>query len=291
MTIHFPDLSHFKTPPLDGAVALITKATQGTSFVDATYAPYKADAGRQGIPFAGYHWVDTSDLGAQAALAWRVMGGVPCMWDAEANGATVPRLLDLTDRFRALGGNPRMVYLPHWWWQDHLGSPDLRPLHDAGLALVSSAYPRSGYTEQGVGWLPYGGVYPAIWQYTDAHPFNGQAVDFNAFKGTVDDLRVLWGLSTSEGYVGTSEWHTGEESGAFLTQGNPGYAKQQRDTALAFTWEAAHEAMTASKAALAKCDEILAAIAALGGGGAGGGLTFDQAVEAARQGAEKAEDS
>jgi len=196
VTIHFPDLSHFKTPSLDGAVALITKATQGTSFVDATYAPYKADAGRRGIPFAGYHWVDTSDLGAQAALAWRVMGGVPCMWDAEAAGATVPRLLDLTKRFRALGGNPRMVYLPHWWWQDHLGSPDLRPLHDAGLALVSSAYPRSGYTEQGVGWLPYGGVYPAIWQYTDAHPFNGQAVDFNAYKGTVEDLRVLWGLSS-----------------------------------------------------------------------------------------------
>jgi len=164
MTIHFPDLSHYKTPSLDGAVALITKATQGTAFVDATYAPYKRDADARGIPFAGYHWVDTSDLGAQAALAWRVMGGVP--------------------------------YLPRWWWQDHLGSPDLRPLRDAGLALVSSVYPKSGYTEQGVGWLPYGGVYPEIWQYTDAHPFNGQLVDFNAYRGTVEQLRQLLGLSS-----------------------------------------------------------------------------------------------
>jgi hypothetical protein len=196
MTIHFPDLSHYKTPSLDGAVALITKATQGTAFVDATYAPYKRDADARGIPFAGYHWVDTSDLGAQAALAWRVMGGVPCMWDAEAAGATVPRLLDLTKRYRALGGNPRLVYLPRWWWQDHLGSPDLRPLRDAGLALVSSVYPKSGYTEQGVGWLPYGGVYPEIWQYTDAHPFNGQLVDFNAYRGTVEQLRQLLGLSS-----------------------------------------------------------------------------------------------
>lgn len=39
-----------------------------------------------------------------------------------------------------------------------------------------------------------------------------------------------------------SEWHTGGASGPFITQGNPGYAGQQRDTALAFTYQAATEA-------------------------------------------------
>lgn len=192
MTIHFPDLSHFKTVSLDGAVALITKATQGLSYVDPTYAVYKRDAEARGIPFAGYHWVDTSDLGGQAAHAFRIMGNTPCMWDAEAAGATVPRLVELTQRYRALGGNPRLVYLPHWWWQDHLGSPSLQPLADLGLALVSSAYPARGYTENGIGWNGYGGVMPRIWQWTDAHPFNGQLVDFNAFKGTVEELRALF---------------------------------------------------------------------------------------------------
>jgi len=192
MTIHFPDLSHFKSVSLDGALALITKATQGMSFVDPTYAAYKRDADARGIPFAGYHWVTTDDLDAQAALAWRVMGGVACMWDAEGAGATVPRLVELTQRYRALGGNPRLVYLPHWWWQDHLGSPDLRPLAQLGLALVSSAYPAAGYSETGVGWRPYGGVTPAIWQWSDAHPFNGARVDFNAFQGTVEQLRALF---------------------------------------------------------------------------------------------------
>ncbi len=277
MTIHFPDLSHHKQVSLEGAVALITKATEGTSFVDPSYAGYKADAAKRGIPFCAFHWLHAANVAGQAKHCFSVVGpGVPLMIDDEdpTDGLSLARTLAFVQAYRALGGLVKLEYLPRWFWSNH-GSPDLRPLAKAGLALVSSAYPRSGYTEQGVGWLPYGGVYPAIWQYTDAHPFNGQAVDFNAFKGTVDDLRVLWGLSTSEGYVGTSEWHTGEESGAFLTQGNPGYAKQQRDTALAFTWEAAHEAMTAAKAALVKCDEILAAIAALGGGG-GTGATVDQ---------------
>lgn len=264
MTIFFPDLSHYKTPPLDGAIALITKATQGTSFVDSTYAGFQQSASKLGIPFAGYHWVDTSDLGAQAANAYRIMGGTPCMWDAEATGATVARLVDLTKRYRALGGNPRLVYLPHWWWQDHLGSPSLQPLADLGLGLVSSAYPAAGYSETGVGWNGYGGMTPVIWQYTDKQQFNGWSVDFNAFKGTVEQLRRLFGIFNSGGQM-PSEWHTGEPSGPFLTQGNPGYLKQQRDTALAFTWEAAHEAMVAAQAALATCNEILALLKAGGG--------------------------
>ncbi len=199
MTIKFPDLSHYKVVSLDGAVALITKGTQGAYNVDPTYAPYRADATRRGIPFCGYHWVDTSDLGLQAANAWRVMGSTPVMWDAEATGVTVPRLLDITAKFRALGGKPRLCYLPRWWWRDHMGSPDLRPLAAAGLSLVSSAYPSTGYTEDGVGWQPYGGVTPVIWQFTDAYPFNGQRVDFNAYKGTVEQLRALFNGSTIDG--------------------------------------------------------------------------------------------
>lgn len=192
MTIQFPDLSHYKPVSLDGAVALITKGTQGSSYVDPTFAPFRADAAGRGIPFCGYHWVDTSDITAQAANAWRVMGSTPVMWDAEAAGVTVPRLFDLTARFRALGGKPTLCYLPRWWWRDHMGSPDLRPLAAAGLSLVSSAYPSTGYTEDGVGWQPYGGVTPVIWQWTDAKWFNGQQVDFNAYKGTVEQLRALF---------------------------------------------------------------------------------------------------
>ena len=102
------------------------------------------------------------------------------------------RIVDLTTRYRALGGVVHLCYLPHWWWV-RLGSPDLSPLTGAGLALISSNYPAGGYSDTGPGWTAYGGVSPAAWQYSDAQLFNGQRVDFNAYRGTVDQL---WALTT-----------------------------------------------------------------------------------------------
>lgn len=192
--LQFPDVSHYQSGlSLKGAPACIAKATQGSTYRDPGYPGFKAQAAAFGVPFAAYHWVDTSDLAAQAANAHAVIGSTPTMWDAEAAGATVPRLVELTARYRALGGNPRLVYLPHWWWQDHLGSPDLRPLTAAGLGLVSSSYPAAGYTDAGPGWAAYGGVTPVIWQYTDKQPFGGQRVDFNAYRGTATQLATLLG--------------------------------------------------------------------------------------------------
>lgn len=193
MTTFFPDISHFQAGlNLKGAPAVIAKATEGNDWRDASYTDFKAQAQTAGIPFAAYHYVDQADLQAQAQLAFSVIGpGIGTMWDAEAAGATVPRLVELTSRYRALGGNPTLVYFPYWWWRQ-LGSPDLRPLATAGLHLISSSYPPGGYSETGVGWNAYGGITPAIWQYTDAQAFNGQHVDFNAYKGTVDELRSLF---------------------------------------------------------------------------------------------------
>ena len=202
----FPDTSHYRPGvKLDQAPGLITKATEGATYRDATYTDYRAAAAARGIPFAGFHWVNTADLDAQAHNAYSVLGSTPCMWDCEAPGATVPRILDLTARYRALGGVVHLGYLPHWWWLT-LGSPDLRPLAAAGLALVSSNYPAAGYTDDGPGWAPYGGVTPDIWQFTDAGSFGGSAgVDLNAYRGTAVDLRRLFaGGPTTGGTVTTN---------------------------------------------------------------------------------------
>jgi lysozyme len=187
VTLFFRDVSHY-----DGAVSLagqllvIAKASQGITNVDQTYIGHRVDAARAGVRFGAYHWVDTSDLQGQAVHAHTVIGSVPAMWDCEAAGATVGRILDLTARYRALGGVVHLCYLPHWWWQ-HLGSPDLRPLAAAGLALVSSNYPAGGYSDTGPGWAAYGGVSPTVWQYTSTPH------DSNAYRGSVDQL---WALMT-----------------------------------------------------------------------------------------------
>jgi len=192
VTLFYRDISHYDGPvSMAGQPLVIAKATQGTSYTDPTYAGHKASAAQAGVPFGAYHWVDTSDLAAQARHAHDVIGSVPTMWDAEADGATVARLLELTSRFRALGGVVHLVYLPHWWWQ-HIGSPDLRPVAGAGLALVSSNY--TSYSDTGPGWTAYGGVAPAAWQYTSTPH------DINAYRGTVAQLWTLMtGVHQAEG--------------------------------------------------------------------------------------------
>lgn len=174
---------------MTGAKALVAKASEGSGFHDPLYGKYHDQAARLGIPFAAYHWINTEDLDLQVRnLAAIVTDHTPIMWDCEASGATVPRILDATSKARARGLVVTLVYLPHWWWANHLGSPDLRPLRDAGLSLVSS-----NYTDvPDAGWAPYGGVTPAIWQFADDVEWRGDTVDMNRFNGTIDQLAAVF---------------------------------------------------------------------------------------------------
>ena len=185
----FPDVSHYTPVSLTGAPAVVAKCTQGTSYLDPWYDRFRRQAAALKIPFSGYHWFDTTDPAAQARWYFANAAGAPCMWDAEAPGAEVGRIVAASAALKALGGHAWGVYLPHWWWQGHIGSPDLRPLQQAGLVLVSSDYRT---TPPGTGWQPYGGVTPTVWQYTDAQLFNGQRCDFNRFDGTVAQLAALF---------------------------------------------------------------------------------------------------
>ena len=195
MTLKFPDLSHYK-PGVDVALwpALITKATEGTTFTDSTYAGYKAAAARAGIPFAGYHFLAHGvDVVAQAKHAYAVIGHIPAMLDVEtgtSGNATLAEVVGFVKAYRALGGTLTLIYLPKWYWSGHWGSPSLQPLQDLGLALISSAY--TAYSDSGIGWNSYGGMAPAIWQYTST------PMDMNAFRGTITQLSALFSGSSGD---------------------------------------------------------------------------------------------
>lgn len=201
MTLFYPDISDYDAGiSLNGMAAVIVKATEGTTYTSPDYARVAADARSRGIPWAAYHFLHhNSDPAAQARHYHDVAGAVPCMLDVETaldgTKATVGDALTFANQLRALGGHVRLVYLPHWYWQE-LGSPDLRPLAAAGMGLVSSDY--TTYSDTGPGWAAYGGVAPIVWQYTEAHQLNGFSVDFNAFRGTVDQFRALLGGSVPE---------------------------------------------------------------------------------------------
>lgn len=196
MTVTFyPDISNYQAGiSLAGAPAVCCKATEGTTYVSPDYARAKADAASHGAYFFAYHFLHAGGASAQADHCHSVTGGLPVMIDAETTGSSNPTVSDIAtfcDRYRALGGKCELVYLPHWYWQ-RIGSPSLSPLALRGLKLVSSAYPSGGYTGvTGTGWQPYGGMTPSIWQFSASYYFNGQHVDFNAFQGTVAQLRTL----------------------------------------------------------------------------------------------------
>lgn len=193
MTFFYPDISSYESGiSLSGMAAVVVKATEGTTYTNPDYARVARDATSRGIPWAAYHFLRRGSGAAQADYFHGVAGNVPCMLDVETAGngtmATVQDCLDFANRLRAYGSSVRLVYLPHWYWQN-LGSPSLVPLAQAGMALVSSNY--TTYSDTGPGWSPYGGVTPTVWQYTDAHSLNGFSVDYNAFRGTADEFRAL----------------------------------------------------------------------------------------------------
>jgi hypothetical protein len=171
------------------------KATEGTGFADAAYADFKAQAARIGAVFWAYHFLHAGNAAAQAAHAHAVAGDTPLMldWEPYAQIGSAPTVADavgFVDAYRLVGGRVWAVYLPHWYWAQ-LGSPSLAPVAQRGLALVSSNYPPGGYSDTGPGWAAYGGVSPSLWQYTDAQPYGGRNVDFNAYRGSVAQLSAL----------------------------------------------------------------------------------------------------
>ncbi|HEX6500398.1 MAG TPA: GH25 family lysozyme [Micromonosporaceae bacterium] len=201
MTIFYPDLSHYDldrgVTVQPGTVAVLAKATHGTLFLDRGYPILQRQAAAVSAVFGGYHWLNHGDGASQAAFCFSHVGRVPVMVDAEDmpnnsgyNGPlTVPDIVDFVSGLRARGGICNLVYLPRWYWSDHMGSPDLTPLARLGLGLVSSNY--TTYSDTGPGWTPYGGMAPVVWQYTDAQPYSGSHCDFNAFRGTTEEFRAL----------------------------------------------------------------------------------------------------
>jgi GH25 family lysozyme M1 (1,4-beta-N-acetylmuramidase) len=207
MTIAFPDISNFqkglRIQP--GTVAVCAKSTEGTYFTDPSYSDFKTQAAAVGALFWAYHFLVEGNGAAQADYCFRFAGAsVPVMLDVEpipAQNSTpgIAEILAFTARYRQLGGRVCVAYLPRWYWE-HLGRPDLTVL---GLPIVASGYP-GGYSDTDANWSPYGGVTPSIWQYTDSQPYGGMSVDFNAFRGTVQELAALINGTSTGTSTGTT---------------------------------------------------------------------------------------
>src|SRR5690349_9741560 len=191
MTLFYPDISHhdwdrgWRIPA--GTIAVCIKATEGYTFIDPAYANQRARAVEIGAYSFAYHWLHEGNEIAQAKFCHSVVGNMPLMIDVEhsSDNPRVANVLRFVNAFRAEGGITHLAYVPRWYWQERMDSESLKPLEDNELYVVSSNYPAIGYTNNGPGWSPYGGIMPRIWQYSDGPP------DMNAFRGTLDELIAL----------------------------------------------------------------------------------------------------
>ena len=206
MTLFGHDVSSYNPDfqPTAGQFVIV-KASEGARTRDPSWPVLSARVRAKGALLLAYHFLHSDSTPAAQAANTAAVGGVksvPLMVDVEIekdpNGnvvsrPTVAQCAAYVDEARRLGLDPRLVYLPRWYWQE-LGAPSLQPLIDRGLHLVSSAYPQQGHYpgDNGSGWQAYGGMTPLIWQYSSV------PIDADAFKGTLAQLESVLGTTPED---------------------------------------------------------------------------------------------
>ncbi|WP_225727230.1 MULTISPECIES: peptidoglycan DD-metalloendopeptidase family protein [unclassified Nocardia] len=185
----------------EGFAYVIGKATEGADYQNPEYQNQRDGARANGLFFAAYHYVRPGSVSDQADNFERTEPNrsVCVMLDHESGSGDIDQLRQVHDELVARGYRVILTYLPHWYWQDHLGSPNL-----SGLPrLMTSNYPngsREGCAsdlypgDDHAGWHGYGGIEVAIYQFADTGLVAGTRLDVNAFKGTHTELSTLFGV-------------------------------------------------------------------------------------------------
>jgi lysozyme len=186
------DLSEVKREGFD---FVWIKATQGSNYINPDWAVWQEQAVANGLIVAGYHYLDTTPVAAQAQLFVNTLGDVPAMVDFEQGGGDIDNFWAFVHAVNALGKQISLSYIPHWYWQQ-IGSPDLSGVpgliassYVGGSGAASALYPGDDF----VGWNSYGNATPALLQFTDSALVAGMSVDANAFRGTCEQLTALLG--------------------------------------------------------------------------------------------------
>jgi GH25 family lysozyme M1 (1,4-beta-N-acetylmuramidase) len=170
------------------------KASEGTSYVDPTYADNRAEANDEGITVGAYHFAqpdtDKNDAEDEADhfvdVADVNTGDIVPVLDLEAsNGLSVSDLQDWTfdwlEEVEAKTGVKPMIYTGPWFWETFMG--DTTAFADAGYELLWIA--NWFVSDPDVPGADWGGLGWTFWQYDDCGFVSGIAgcVDLDYFNG------------------------------------------------------------------------------------------------------------
>lgn len=181
----------------EGFVAVLAKASEGSSYVDPYFARNRDGARANGMTFVGYHYCRSGDPAGNARCWDRAVGGdkgIPCMLDFEDGSGNVGDYWAVRKAIEALGYRVVLSYIPRWYWSGAMGSGDLTGVgpvmasaYVSGTGYASALYPGDGWGNQ----EGYGGARTAILQFTDKASVAGQSVDAWAYRGTRASLDAL----------------------------------------------------------------------------------------------------
>lgn len=197
------DLSHWqygpagRTSPVDfvamqesGVQAVMLKATQGISFVDATFVSRVAAATAAGLLVGAYHFADASDPTMQASHFLKMAGSLSRLAiDIEPNGigntVSVAQAAALVSAIHQQSQCLPAVYIGRWGPTGNgAGLPNIVLARcDLWLpAYVKNPVPPSGWDD----WT--------LWQYTQSAtvPGVGGPCDRSQFKGSAEELVSWW---------------------------------------------------------------------------------------------------
>ncbi|MBO4221933.1 glycoside hydrolase family 25 protein [Bradyrhizobium neotropicale] len=191
------DISHWQGFPdfhevaVQGVVACIMKATEGTSYVDPNRAQNYINATEAGIACCTYHWIKPGNAAAQMRF-WLgtidpVQGERMCI-DYEEDGCSLD---DLHEAVQVLLDDPRDLQVTVY--SGHLLKEQLGDSCDAFLRDNTDLW-LAQYTSGTTSWPTGTYEYWTLWQYSESGEVEGISdtnVDLNRFDGTNDQL-VRW---------------------------------------------------------------------------------------------------
>jgi hypothetical protein len=185
------DLAEVKAEGFD---FVISKITQGSSYVDPSWPAFRDAALAVGLILVGYHYVTNDPPAAQADNLLANLGQpVSIMLDFEAGSGDLDNFWAVADAIAQGGGLVALSYIPRFYWQQ-IGSPDLTGVpglvaadYVAGSGYASALYPG----DQSALWDGYGGIEPSVLQFTNAALVDGRNTDADAYRGTADQFRQL----------------------------------------------------------------------------------------------------
>lgn len=205
MTIFGPDISNNNGVVNIDAVAdegfdfVFAKVSEGSGFRDRYWQRTRDWCAARGLICVGYHYVKLDNADAQAECFASNGGGNKVMFDFEANSGGIDNFWNCVRAFNRRGIEVVLSYIPRWYWQGTMGSPDISNI--PGLLIQSSYVSGAGGAASAMYpgdnssyWRGFGGKQVDILQFTDAARIAGMNLDCNAFRGSKAELAARLGI-------------------------------------------------------------------------------------------------